>query len=188
VFLGGEALPLYYVSPTQINALIPAGLAANTQQQLLVVRDATQSVGIPVTVAEVQPGIYTANQQGTGQAAVLISGLGIVAAPAGAFPGSRPAMRGENVEIYATGLGAVDNPPPDGTPAPTSSLTRTLQTPSVTVGGISATTQFSGLAPGLVGVYQVNIQVPSNAPVGGAIPIVLQVGQSASNSVTIAIQ
>jgi len=48
--------------------------------------------------------------------------------------------------------------------------------------------QFSGLAPGLLGVYQVNILIAANAPTGSAVPVVLNIGGVASNTVTIAIQ
>jgi minor extracellular serine protease Vpr len=48
--------------------------------------------------------------------------------------------------------------------------------------------QFSGLAPGLLGVYQVNILIPPNAPAGDAVPVALSIGGAASNTVSIAIQ
>jgi uncharacterized protein (TIGR03437 family) len=51
------------------------------------------------------PQIFTTNQQGFGQAAVLVAGTAIIAAASGAFPGSRPAAKGEYLSIYATGLG-----------------------------------------------------------------------------------
>jgi len=57
----------------------------------------------------------------------------------------------------------------------------------VTIGGIQANVTFAGLAPGFVGLYQVNAQVPSNAPVGNAIDVKLFAGAD-SNTVTIAVQ
>ena len=59
---------------------------------------------------------------------------------------------------------------------------------AVTIGGVSAPAIFSGLSPGFVGLYQVNVQVPLNAPVGNAVPVVLSIGGAASNTVTIAVQ
>jgi uncharacterized protein (TIGR03437 family) len=47
---------------------------------------------------------------------------------------------------------------------------------------------FSGLVPGLVGLYQINLQVPANAPIGDAVPMIIVVGGSNSNSVSIAVQ
>jgi uncharacterized protein (TIGR03437 family) len=62
-------------------------------------------------------------------------------------------------------------------------------TPAVTIGGIPAPViEYSGLAPGLVGLYQVNVQVPTGVTSGSAIPVVITVGGSVSNSVTIAVQ
>jgi uncharacterized protein (TIGR03437 family) len=57
----------------------------------------------------------------------------------------------------------------------------------VTVGGALATLSFSGLAPGFVGLYQVNAQVPATAVNGAAVPVVLTIGGVTSNPVTIAV-
>jgi uncharacterized protein (TIGR03437 family) len=60
--------------------------------------------------------------------------------------------------------------------------------PLVTVGGVNASVSFSGLAPGYVGLYQVNVQVPANAPSGDAVPVILNIGGVTANTVTIAVQ
>ena len=51
-----------------------------------------------------------------------------------------------------------------------------------------AQVSFSGLAPGAVGLYQVNVQVPVGAPAGDAVPVTLSIGGVDSNTVTIAVQ
>ena len=186
VRLGGMPLPLLYVNPTQVNALIPRNLDPNTQQQIVVQRGVTISVPMQVTVADVQPGIYAVNQQGTGQGAVLIGNTVLLVAPAG--PGARPAGRGETISIFCTGLGAVTSAPPDGVPAPLDSLVRTLATPTVTMGDAAAQVPFSGLAPGLAGVFQVNAVVPDTAPSGDAVPLIVTMNDVPSNTVTIAIR
>jgi uncharacterized protein (TIGR03437 family) len=81
---------------------------------------------------------------------------------------SDPAERGEVVIVYATGLGAVEPPLPSGQAAPLSPLSRTTEEPEVTIGGRPAPVLFSGLAPGLVGVYQLNVRIPEDAPSGEA--------------------
>jgi uncharacterized protein (TIGR03437 family) len=53
---------------------------------------------------------------------------------------------------------------------------------------VGAYVSFAGLAPGWVGLYQVNVQVPANAPVGDAVPVALSVSGVASNQVTMAVQ
>jgi trimeric autotransporter adhesin len=187
VLLGGVALPLQYAGPTQINALIPTNIATDTQLPLIVQRDLTQAAPTQVTIADSQPGIYTANQQGTGQGAVLTSDNALDA-PVGAFPGSHPASRGGVIQVFCTGLGAVTNPPATGAAAPNSPLSNTVNPVTATIGGMSAPVMFSGLAPGFIGLYQVNVTVPTSAPVGDGVPLTLTVGSSTSNTATIAVQ
>ena len=75
-----------------------------------------------------------------------------------------------------------------------SMLFNTVATATVTIGGANAPVVFAGLAPGFVALYQVNVQVPSNAPVGSTVSVVLTMtdsnGSSASSqqNVTIAVQ
>jgi uncharacterized protein (TIGR03437 family) len=92
-----------------------------------------------------------------------------------------PAQRGvDYIQIYLTGLGKST---PGGDPAkpvlgtgqlaPATGvpLYWTLLQPTVTVGGVPATVQFAGAAPGYFGLYQINIQVPAAAPTGDYIPL-----------------
>ena len=55
------------------------------------------------------------------------------------------------------------------------------------VAGRLAQVQFSGLAPNLVGVWQINIVIPADTPVGTNIPVVAALGL-VSNVITVAIQ
>ena len=186
VTLGGAALPLYSVNPQQVNFLVPLGLTPNSVHQLLLQRRSTLSVALDVTVAEVLPGLFATNRQGTGQGSITIAGTGIVAGPPG--DGARPAARSDALEIYCTGLGAVTNPPADNTPAPVDPLASTIVQPTVTIGGQNATVLYSGLTPGLIALYQINVLIPSGAPSGNAVPVVVTIGGVVSNTVTIAIQ
>ena len=99
-----------------------------------------------------------------------------------------PAVRGEVLAVFATGLGPVQPPVDAGRPAPASPLSITTLPVTATVGGAPAPVIFAGLAPGLVGVYQVNLSVPSSAPSGNDVPLTLSVGVVASNPVGIAIR
>jgi uncharacterized protein (TIGR03437 family) len=190
VALGDIALPVLYVSAAQVNALIPYSLSASANHPLLIQRNGTSSVPLDVTVADVLPAIYSTNQSGSGQGAVLLANQGLLAAPVNAFPGSRPVKRGEFVEIYASGLGPVENTPPDGAAAPAAEpLARMKLTPVITIGGAPVTNIiYAGLAPGQVGLYQINVQVPDGAAAGDAVPVVVTVGANPSNTVTIAVQ
>ena len=195
VLVNGASAPLYYVSPGQIDFLVPWSTAAG-QATVQVMSGGVPSDTVSMQVGNA-PQIFTTNQQGFGQAAVLVAGTAIIAAPSGAFPGSRPAAKGEYVSIYVTGLGPVTNAPNDGAPA--TGLSPTVAQPVVRIGCpgaggdlalCSVTPQFSGLAPGFVGLYQVNFQVPSNALSGAQVPLELTMptGGRPSNIVTIAIQ
>ena len=115
---------------------------------------------------------------------------GSLAAPVGAIAGvaCAPAVVGDFIQIYATGLGPVDIPLADGAIS-LDQIRRTLANPTVLVGGVPVTPSFSGLSPFFVGVNQVNVQIPANAPRGNAIPLQIQVGGiTTTNQVTIAIQ
>jgi uncharacterized protein (TIGR03437 family) len=147
-----------------------------------------QSVSIPVRLVAYSPALFTANSQGTGQATTSIANTATLAAPTKDFPDARPAKIGEFISIYCTGLGDVTNRPGLGSQSPSNPLARTLLMPTVTIGGVTATVAFSGLAPGYVGLYQVNVQVPDTAPTGPAVPMVLTIGGVASNTATIAVE
>jgi uncharacterized protein (TIGR03437 family) len=188
VLFNGIAAPLFTVSGAQINAQVPFDVLPG-EVQVQVKRGSQTSATQSVTVAPVSPGIFSVNQQGTGQGAVLISNTGNFAAPSGSIPGreTRPANRLEYISIYCTGLGDVTNRPPSGSPLSGGGLSVTMETPTVTIGGIEVQPSFSGLT-GFVGLYQVNVQVPSEAPTGAAVELVITIGGVPSNTVTIAVQ
>jgi len=110
-----------------------------------------------------------------------------VTLPEGTTADSRPAKAGEFLSIYCTGLGLTSNAPALGQPTASSPLSTTALTPVVTIGGVNAKVIFSGLAPGFVGLNQVNVQVPDGVAPGDAVPVVLTIGGVTSNTVTIAI-
>ncbi len=100
---------------------------------------------------------------------------------------TNPATAGSFVLIYCTGLGAVNNQPPTGSLGLSDPLSWSA-IPTVTIGGVTANVQFSGLAPGFVGLYQVNAQVPAGSATGPAVPVVISVGGAESNTVTMPVQ
>jgi uncharacterized protein (TIGR03437 family) len=78
--------------------------------------------------------------------------------------------------IYLTGLGAVNPPVSDGIPAPLNPLSETVTNPAVAIGGAGAPVLFSGLAPGYVGLYVLNVSVPSGTPQGLSVPLTITQG------------
>jgi len=93
-----------------------------------------------------------------------------------------PARPGEIVVLYTTGLGPVDLSLPDGLGAPANPLAHTLEPFRVVLSGEDVRLYFSGLAPGFVGLYQLNIRLPDDAPVGD---LPLQIVSDYANSQTV---
>jgi uncharacterized protein (TIGR03437 family) len=77
-----------------------------------------------------------------------------------------PASPGEVLTLFTTGLGPVSVDVPDGAPAPLDPLAYTLDPFQVLVNGEPCDVLFSGLAPGFVGLYQLNLVLPSDLPSG----------------------
>lgn len=188
VRLDGIAAPLFFVSPFQINFLVPWELAGRSQASMTVETGGVTSAAQPANLTTYAPAVFTTNQRGTGQGAILIAGTGVLAAPAGMFPGSRPVSRGAFVEIYGIGFGPVTNQPATGAPAAGDPLSATTAAPTVTMGGVPASVAFAGLTPSLVGLYQINAQVPDNAPTGPAVSVIVTAAGINSNTVTMAVQ
>jgi uncharacterized protein (TIGR03437 family) len=186
VLAGTTPTPIYADTPAQINFQVPWEVAGQSVVFLTINADGNSSSPVSIPLATYAPGIFSTDQSGSGQGAILIANTAIVAAPAGMLPGSRPVTRGESIQIYCTGLGPVSNQPPTGVAASGSSMTPL--TPTVMVGGVSVPVSFSGLAPGFFGLYQVNAQIPGTVPTGSAIQVSLSIGGAISNTVTIAVQ
>jgi uncharacterized protein (TIGR03437 family) len=136
-------------------------------------------------VSDTQPALFTVNRQGFGQGAIFWTNPDRYYVPADA---NHPVSAGNVVEIYCTGLGSVNPPVQEGTASPTPAAT-TTQKPVVTIGGLAAQVNFSGLTSDSVGLYQVNAVVPTGVLTGSAVPVVVTVGMQASqDGVTIAVK
>jgi hexosaminidase len=177
VDVGGIPAPLFYASGPQVNVQIPWELAGRSQATLTATAWGQPGAAQTVSLAPFSPGIFSMNG---GQGAIQDNSQRLV-------DSSNPAAAGSVVVIYCTGLGAVTNQPATGFPAPTSPLAETTTKPTVLIGGATAGVQFSGLAPGLVGAYQVNAVVPSGSATGDAVPVTISIGGFVSNTVTIAV-
>jgi len=177
VTVGGRTVPLMYVSATQLNGQLPSDLPPG-RSVIRVSCAGLPSEPLDVEVAAVAPGIFSLGQD---RGAILNEDWSINAP-------DKPAPRGSVVTIYGTGQGAVAPPVADGGAASAEPLSVTPESPGVTVGGVRAEVLFSGLAPGFVGIWQVNTRVPSGAPVGGAVPVRITMAGAASNQVTMAVR
>jgi uncharacterized protein (TIGR03437 family) len=184
-FSGGTLAPLYFVSGGQVNLQVPWELAGQSTATLAATLNGTTGATQTVNVAAFAPAIFTLSAQGTGPGAILDSSYHLVNS-------SNPATAGTTtILIYCTGLGAVsENQPATGAAAsldPTK-LAPTATLPTVTIGGVTASASFSGLAPGYVGLYQVNALVPAGVAAGSAVPVTISIGSVTSNTATIVVQ
>ena len=175
----GKSFPLFYVAASQAGVQVPWELTNSTDSTIMASAGGQAGSPQPLKLAPFAPGIFSTNAQGTGQGAILDASYRLVDA-------SNPASAGTVLQIYCTGLGAVTNQPASGTPSPSDPLAMTTTTPTVTIGGLAAQVLFSGLAPGFVGLYQVNAQLPNGVAGGNAVPVVISIGGAISNAVTIA--
>jgi uncharacterized protein (TIGR03437 family) len=185
VLLGGQPLPLEFVSPAQINAVVPFGVPMNSIQQLMVIHKGVYSPPEILVVASAEPAVFTQDQSGTGPGVIF------VVKPDGTQflnTAMTPASAGDALVIYCTGLGAVNPAVPDGAAAPSSPPAHTVNTVAVTLGGKAVPVNFSGLAPGYAGLYQVNVTVPGGIAAAGAIPLTVSVANTSSSVVTVTLQ
>jgi uncharacterized protein (TIGR03118 family) len=181
VMVDGKAAYVYYISPSQINALTPAS-------------DTTQG---PVSVQTMNNGLAsgtsTVQLQTVAPAFFLFSGGKYIAATHGngsyvgsttLFPNaSTPAKPGETIVLYGTGFGPTTPSVPDGQLLTTPLSLTTL--PVVTFGGNQAQVTFAGLvSPGL---YQINVTVPSSAP-NGVVQVLAQAGGQTTPVALITVQ
>ena len=180
VQFGSVAAPLLYVSSSQVNLQVPWEVSQPMPGTLTISANGVNATAV-VSLSPFAPGIFSLNAAGNGQGALLDSSYRLLDA-------SHPAIGGSTImQIYCTGLGPVTNVPPSGAAAPSSPLAETTSLPTVTIGGVPAPVFFAGLAPGLMGVYQVNVLVPPVAPAGNNVPVRLSIGGATSNTVTLAI-
>jgi uncharacterized protein (TIGR03437 family) len=170
--------PMFYSTPGQLGFQVPFELATAGSAKLKVTVAGQTSAAITLAVDGLAPGFFSATQDGKGAAAALHSdGKTPVTA-------QKPAKPNEVIVLFGTGLGLLTPSLPTGEAAKNNS---TAVTPTLTIDGKTADVQFSGAAPGFVGLNQVNVKIPSGTRAAPDIPIALTIGEKQSNTVTIAV-
>jgi uncharacterized protein (TIGR03437 family) len=173
VIIGGTEAPLYYVSPGQINAQIPFELEPENQYQVIVSANGALTTPQPIQLSTATPGL-----------AALSDGTLIAQHSNGSLVSqTAPAMGGEYLVVYLAGLGQTTVPVASGAASPSSPLAMPSATPVLTINGTQYPTLFAGLTPGLVGLYQMNFQVPAGLPAGDITVVVSQSGQPSNQTV-----
>jgi uncharacterized protein (TIGR03437 family) len=215
ILFGNTPAPVFALvgSVGQINVLVPME-SQNGQTSVTVQDSGGASLPFSATVVPAAPGMFfytdplvpsrhnavaaTANTAWFAMPLSMAANMGLptnCSALSAANVCAQPAHPGDYLQLYVTGLGrATVNGDPNGALLPTGSvapvsgspLYLTVLTPSVTIGGQPATVLFSGLGPGYSGLYQVDVQIPANTPVGDDVPIQIVCGGIA-DSATIAL-
>ena len=156
LIVGGLQQPLFFSSAGQINAQLPFDLTPNSRPQMVVQVQrggGVVAISVPetITVAAARPGIFTLPPGGTGQGAILNQDFSVNSE-------QNRSPVGEVVQVFCTGLGATDPAVVAGEAAPSQEPLARVTIPVQTqIGGLTAQVFFAGLAPGFVGLYQVNV-------------------------------
>ncbi|MDR3703664.1 MAG: hypothetical protein P4L56_28710, partial [Candidatus Sulfopaludibacter sp.] len=163
VQINGKTAPIYAVSPNVIFCLVPYA-ATGATAAITVSNNGAISNTVTVQLAPTAPGMFAISQNGTGPGAILHADYSLVNA-------ASPAIGGETVLVYLTGMGAVTTAVSDGVGA--TAADNTVSQPVVLVGGLQGTVIYSGLAPGYPGLYQMNVTLPAFPPGQGTLPLAI---------------
>ena len=168
--VNGVPVPVLFVSATQINAQLPFQTDGNVTMILRTPGGVSDNFNL--TILPGAPGIFRSAQAGSlsGLPTVYRAINGEVVTP------SNPVHRNDTITIYLTGLGRTNPAIEAGVPAPSEPLAGVIDTPQVTLGGVPLRVDFAGLAPGQVGVYQINAYVPKSVPTGMSVPLAVTQG------------
>jgi uncharacterized protein (TIGR03437 family) len=190
LLINNKAVPLYLITAFQVFAVVPFSITGSTAT-IVLDNNGTRSNTVTVPVAATAPGVATVLQSGIGLGAIQHGDGSPISA-------SSPALRGETVVIYATGLGQVTPPVADGTPAPGSPLAKTNSVLTVYVNGVcgsadgrtcdASNISYQGLTPTYAGLYQINVTIPMNISPGSAVPLAIATQNGFTDLVDIAIQ
>jgi uncharacterized protein (TIGR03437 family) len=178
--VNGLPVPVLFVSSNQVNAQMPFQAIGNVT--LVLRTPGGTSNNYNLVVLPNAPSVFRASMAVPGTDTPMIIPTVVRNDDGELVTDSHPVHRKSNTAlvIYLTGLGQTNPAVPTGMPAPTSPLATALTQPTVTLGGVQLPTLYFGLAPGLVGVNQINVEVPGNVPAGLSEPLVIRQGTSST--------
>ncbi len=182
VFFDGSPAPVISTVRGQVNTIVPYAVAGHETTVVRVRYLGVDTAPLTAPVAASAPAIFTVGSVGRGAGAVQNQDFTLNTP-------ENPAARGSVLQIYATGEGQTNPTGLDGHLA-TGTLAKPVLPVKVFVGGLEASIDYAGAAPGLVaGLIQINAKVPLEAATGSAIPITISIGDKSSPpGVTVAIQ
>jgi uncharacterized protein (TIGR03437 family) len=173
ITIGGLPAFIDFVSPAQVNVLVPSGVPAGSQQIVVTTAGGT-STTYTTTVNPIEPGALAPLSfivNGVQNVVALFSNTTTFVLPAGTIAGvpSAVAKPGQFITLYGIGFGPVT---PNLTAGQLVQVSNALPASlEIKFGGVAGTLQYAGLAPGYTGLYQFNVQVPNVAP-GNSVPVV----------------
>ncbi len=168
VNFGSTPAPILFVSPGQVNVVVPFGITGSTSQ-VSINSQGQFSAAFPVTIAKATPGIFTANSSGQGQAAAINLESGVTS-----YNSQQPANAGDYVELYLTGAGQTS--PAGGDGVPYAGPAACTLSSSVTIAGVTQVPQYCGGVPGqIAGLTQINVLIPSGLT-AGQVPVSVTIG------------
>ena len=172
--VNGVPVPMLFASPNQINGQLPFNVDGNATMTLRTPGGASNNYNF--TILPTAPSVFRTGAAGpdSGLATIVRARNNELATLA------NPIHRGDSIIIYATGMGRTNPAIEAGVPASADPLPTALIPPTLTLGGMALSVAFAGLAPGEVGVYQINATVPGWAPMGMAVPLIITQGASST--------
>jgi uncharacterized protein (TIGR03437 family) len=188
VTINGNAAPILYTSAGQASVVVPYEVTGGPVS-VVVTYNGLHSQPFTVNHAATNPGVYTVDASGRGQAAVL--NFNSTSNDYTVNSANNPAARGSTIRFYVTGMGATSSPVANTLiPAPPPDVAPTAVPIAVTIGTIAAAVTSAISPPGSVpGLLQIDCTVPIDAPTGNAVPVEVTIGSSASQAgVTVAIR
>ena len=186
VTVGGSLAPMFTVANVngqeQINFQVPAGLPSAGFVETVKVNNNGLIGTMNVAITPVQPGMFEYVPSGSS------ASYGVIVKPDGSVAGpSNPVARGSTVVMFATGLGPTSPTLATGQPGPVPAA-NTTYVPVVAINGVGARVLFSGIAPGFIGLNQVNFTIPANAPIGSDLTLSVSANGVSSPNSGIAVQ
>ena len=180
ILFNNTPAPLIYARTDQVAAIVPNAVAGQTSVSVQAQYQNQTTAAFTTAVVDTTPGIFTLDQTGHGQGAILNQDGSLNQA-------ANPAARGSVVVLWATGQGLSDPDWAEDALA-TDPLPKPVKPVEVNIDAQPAHILYAGAAPGLAGIIQINVEVPFGIQPGSAVPVTVKIGANVSQpGVTVAI-